>query len=106
MMKKQRPRILSGKTYEVRCGCGPVYVTCNDGDDGQLFEVFARLGKSGGCGSASAESVGVLLSIGLRSGVDAFNQVKGLAGIQCHRVPSCMHAIAEAVHEHIGAEVS
>ncbi|WP_321367953.1 TSCPD domain-containing protein [uncultured Desulfuromusa sp.] len=100
MTKSPRQRKLTGATYEISTGCGCVYVTCND-QDGQLFEVFAKLGKSGGCGSAIMEGLGRSISIGLRSGVDPADLVKTLQGIQCHRPPSCVDAVAKAVLEHV-----
>lgn len=99
MTKLPRPRCLAGATYEIPCGCGGVYVTCND-LDGRLVEVFAKLGKSGGCGSATMEGMGRAVSIGLRSGTQALDVAKTLAGIQCHRSPSCLDAIAQAIREH------
>lgn len=99
MTKSPRPRVLAGKSYEIVSGCGRVYVTCND-RDGRLFEVFAKMGKSGGCGAATMEGLGRAVSIGLRSGNDPRDYVSTLAGIQCHRPPSCLDAIAQAIREH------
>jgi ribonucleoside-diphosphate reductase alpha chain len=70
-----------------------VYVTVNR-LEGQVIEVFARLGKSGGCGAATMEAVGRLLSLGLRCGLDPAHLIKQLGGIQCHRSPSCLEAVA------------
>lgn len=93
MTKQPRPRTLPGMTHEAKCGCGRVYVTVNR-LDGKPIEVFARLGKSGGCGSATMEAVGRLLSIGLRCGIAAQELIKQVASIQCHRSPSCLDAVA------------
>jgi len=103
MSKQPRPKSLSGATYEIPTGCGCIYVTCND-QDGRLFEVFAKLGKSGGCGSATMEGLGRSVSIGLRSGVDPFDLVKTFTGIQCHKSPSCIDAVGQAIREHLQAE--
>lgn len=100
-MKQPRPRKLPGATYELQTGCGCVYVTCNE-KDGRLFEVFAKLGKSGGCGSATMEGLGKAISIGLRTGVDPLDLCKSLSGIQCHKSPSCVDAVAVAIREHVG----
>lgn len=104
MTKTPRPRRLPGATYEIKTGCGQVYVTCNDGPDGRLFEVFAKLGKGGGCGSATMEGLGRSISVGLRSGTNPFDVAKTLAGIQCHRSDashtSCLDAVAAAIREH------
>lgn len=102
-MKAPRPKRLAGATYELDSSCGPVYVTCND-HEGRLFEVFAKLGKGGGCSSAVTEAVGVAVSIGLRSGTDPAQVVKGLVGIGCHKQFSCIDAIGQAMREHLEVE--
>jgi len=76
---RPRPSETSGKTVKTAVGCGTLYVTVNTDDDG-FCEVFATLGKSGGCGAVMLESIARLFSIGLRSGVDPkvlINQLKG-----------------------------
>lgn len=96
-MKQPRPKVLSGRTHEQPCGCGRVYVTVNLDAEGRPVEVFARLGKSGGCGAATMEAVGRLLSAGLRCGIDSQILLKQVSGIQCHRQPSCLDAVAEVL---------
>lgn len=103
MTKQPRPRMLTGKTYRVPCGCGDAYVFCNDHQD-KLFEVFVKLGKSGGCGAATMEGIGRAVSVGLRSGVNPLDYAKTLKGIECHRSPSCLTAIAAAIEEHVEEE--
>jgi len=103
MVKAARPKSLQGTTYQAKTGCGPIYVVCNV-QDSKLFEVFLKLGKSGGCGSATMEAVARLISIGLRSGTDAVDIIGTLAGIQCHRTPSCLDVIAECIRSHEGDE--
>jgi TSCPD domain len=97
-----RPKILQGTTYETKCGCGKVFVTCNNAD-GRLVELFVRLGKGGGCGSATSEAVGRLASMGmLRFDMPPEIVVRALSGIQCHKQPSCVDAVAGVVREHCG----
>jgi len=100
MTKSPRPRRLRGATYETATGCGEVFVSCND-QDGKLFEVFIKLGKSGGCGSATMEGLGRAISIGLRSGTSPLDLAKTLGGIQCHKSPSCIDAVGRAIAEHV-----
>jgi ribonucleoside-diphosphate reductase alpha chain len=106
--KRERPRVLRGRTYEMRTGCGPLYVTINE--DGQgLFEVFTTMGKAGGCAASQCEAIGRLVSLAWRSGVDAEPVVKQLRGISCHKpcgfgsakVLSCADALALAIRMHI-----
>jgi len=100
MTKSPRPRRLPGATYEIPTGGGEVFVTCND-HAGKLFEVFVKLGKSGGCGSATMEGLGRAISIGLRSGTNPLDLVKTFGGIQCHKSPSCIDAVGQAIAEHV-----
>jgi len=102
-----RPQKLNGSTYDITCACGRIYVTCNE-LDGRLFEIFVRLGKSGGCASAVNEGAARLASNSLRSGTDPETIIKSLAGISCHKatpqVPSCLDAISQAIQSHIRGE--
>ncbi len=104
MTTAPRPKILPGTTYEIPCACGRLYVTCTD-LDGRLFEIFLRLGKSGGCGAAVNEGAARLASKALRGGIEPVEVVKSLAGISCHAsgpaLPCCLAAAAEAIKSHI-----
>ena len=102
---KARPDSVSGTTSRMDTGCGDLFVTMNDDSDGHPFEVFATLGKAGGCAAAQTEAIGRLISVALRSGVGVEQIHKHLRGITCHRpvgfgpnrVLSCADAIAKAV---------
>ncbi len=105
--KRDRPRALTGTTYQMETGCGPLYVTINEDSDG-LFEVFTTMGKAGGCAASQSEALGRLVSLAWRSGVQARQAVKQLIGISCHkpsgfgknRVTSCADAVAKAIQLH------
>ncbi len=105
--KRERPRSLSGNTYQMETGCGPLYVTINEDEDG-LFELFTTMGKAGGCAASQCEAIGRLVSLAWRSGVQARQAVKQLIGISCHkhagfgdnRVTSCADAVAKAILQH------
>ncbi len=109
--KRDRPRVLAGKTYQMQTGCGPLYVTINEDDQG-LFEVFTTMGKAGGCAASQCEAIGRLVSLSWRSGVPPEPVVRQLRGISCHkpagfgpnRVMSCADALAIAVHQHLAPE--
>ncbi|NIM44797.1 MAG: vitamin B12-dependent ribonucleotide reductase, partial [Nitrososphaeria archaeon] len=66
---RSRPEIILGATIKMRTSCGNLYVTVNEDKQG-LFEVFARLGKSGGCLASYTEAIGRLVSLALRTGTD------------------------------------
>ncbi|MCY4110237.1 MAG: TSCPD domain-containing protein, partial [Chloroflexi bacterium] len=102
---RPRPKTVSGTTSTVDTGCGDLYVTMNDDDDGHPFELFSTLGKAGGCAAAQTEAIGRLISLALRSGVAVEQVHKQLRGITCHRpvgmgpnrTLSCADAIGRAI---------
>ncbi|MFC1848667.1 vitamin B12-dependent ribonucleotide reductase [candidate division CSSED10-310 bacterium] len=103
-----RPTEVKGVTREMITGCGKIYVTMNENENG-LFEVFANMGKAGGCASSQTEAIGRLVSLALRSGVDPEAIVEELMGISCHqpsgfgnnKIRSCADAIAKAISLHL-----
>ena len=95
--KVNRPYVVNSITIELRSNCGPIFITVSF-QDNQVFEVFIRFGKAGGCGSAMADAMATLLSYGLRSGLSPEDAVKALTGISCHLGPAtCMAKVAEAI---------
>ncbi|MDR3320036.1 MAG: vitamin B12-dependent ribonucleotide reductase [Desulfovibrio sp.] len=79
---RKRPDMVQGFTQKVQTGLGAMYLTVNE-VDGQPFEVFATIGKSGRSITAKAEAIGRLVSLALRSGVhvrDVVTQIKGIGG--------------------------
>ena len=111
---KPRPRTrkTKGETTKYTMGCGKLYVTVNKDDHG-LCEVFANLGKSGGCPSQS-EATCRIVSAAIRSGVEPKILIEQLKGIRCLStiarrkdnkdidVLSCPDAIARAIEEATG----
>lgn len=79
---RKRPDVVRGYTYKTKTAYGTLYVTINEDDDGRPFEVFAQMGKAGGFFAAKVEAIGRLISLALRSGVDANNIVGELKGIR------------------------
>jgi ribonucleoside-diphosphate reductase alpha chain len=79
---KDRPETLEGFTTKMVTGMGNLYVTVTE-YDGEPFEVFATIGKSGKSTTAKTEAIGRLVSLALRSGVNVekiVNQLKGICG--------------------------
>jgi ribonucleoside-diphosphate reductase alpha chain len=110
---RQRPAETKGTVTKVNTGCGSIYVTVAYDDQG-IFEVFATLGKSGGCASAQLEATCRLITLALRCGVDVASVVKQLKGIRCPSIAweegksilSCADAIASVLEKHIGGETA
>lgn len=77
---RERPQATFGITERVRTGEGNLYVTINEDETG-LCEVFTTIGKAGGSAAAQSEAISRLISLALRSGIDAREIVKQLKGI-------------------------
>jgi len=102
---RPRPDITTGFTEKVKIGCGNLYITVNYDDKG-ICEVFTNTGRAGGCPSQS-EATSRLVSIALRSGIDARSIVEQLKGIRCPstirqkglKVTSCPDAIGRLIEK-------
>ena len=109
-----RPHMTKGQTIKYRTGCGTLFITVNKDRHGPC-EVFANLGKAGGC-PAQSEATCRSISVGIRCGVDPKVYVEQLKGIRCSatvarrqtdkdiQVLSCPDAIARAIEEALGEE--
>ena len=100
-----RPDVVFGSTQRINTGCGSIYVTINHDETGKPFELFTQIGKAGGCAASQTESIGRLVSMAMRAGVD-INEIRSqLMGISCHqpawekgtRILSCADAISKAI---------
>jgi ribonucleoside-diphosphate reductase alpha chain len=102
---RPRPDITTGFTEKVKIGCGNLYITVNYDEHG-ICEVFTNTGRAGGCPSQS-EATSRLVSIALRSGIDAKSIVEQLKGIRCPstirqkglKVLSCPDAIGRLIEK-------
>jgi len=102
---RPRPDITTGFTEKVKIGCGNLYITVNYDEQG-ICEVFTNTGRAGGCPSQS-EATSRLVSIALRSGLDARSIVDQLKGIRCPstirqkglKVTSCPDAIGRLIEK-------
>lgn len=108
MQKEVRPKILGGITVKVTTGCGNMYVQLN-WKNGRLFEVFATLGKSGGCASCQIEALTRSITLGLRCGILPEEYIDQLRAIRCpsplpfpreSAVSSCPDAISKTLEQY------
>jgi len=110
-LKTPRNRMdeLHGRTRRIPTGCGNLYVTINDDDSRRPFELFAQIGKAGGCAASQSEAIGRLVSLALRANVDPAAIAKQLRGVRCpsptwHNgkvVMSCADGISKALEKHL-----
>ncbi|MFO1519419.1 MAG: TSCPD domain-containing protein [bacterium] len=110
LVPRLRPDRLTGSTYKVKTTCGNLYVTINDDPQGP-FELFAQLGKSGGCTASQNEAVSRMITLAFRCGIDPREVFDQLHGISCsgaargpETLPSCTDAIAQAICLHLGID--
>lgn len=105
IIPRNRPEVIKGSTRLMRTGCGNIYITINENEEGQIFELFTSMGKAGGCASSQSEALGRMISLALRSNIEPEEIIKQLKGISCHqpswgsggRILSCSDATAKAL---------
>ncbi|MBI4022896.1 adenosylcobalamin-dependent ribonucleoside-diphosphate reductase [Candidatus Berkelbacteria bacterium] len=106
---RKRPDTMRGTTYKVPTAYGSMYLTVNDDEQGQPFELFTALGKTGGFFAAKTEAISRLASLALRAGVkieEVIDELKGIRGpsplwTENGMVLSVPDAIAQVLTRHI-----
>jgi len=106
---RSRPNVTTGQTVRMNTGCGNLYVTINEDEEGRAFELFNHMGKAGGCAASQNEAIGRLISYALRCGAKIEPLLKQLKGISCHRpawaedgkISSCSDAIGKALEKYM-----
>jgi ribonucleoside-diphosphate reductase alpha chain len=105
---KERKKIIEGITSKISTGCGNFYLTINADETGPV-EVFAHLGKTGGCASAQTEAISRLISTALRSGISMKEIIEQIENIRCPMptwqpegmVLSCPDAISKVLKSYM-----
>ena len=108
IVPKKRPEVIKGTTRLMKTGCGNLYVTINEDEEGHLFELFTSMGKAGGCAASQSEAIGRLVSLAFRTNVEPDEIINQMKGISCHspiwhdggRILSCSDAIANALEKY------
>lgn len=109
-IKANRPKITTGITIQKETGCGHLFVIINgDGNGNDPLEVFASLGKSGGCSACQNEAITRSITLGLKYGIPVQEFISELRGIKCPQpivsgsvtTLSCADALAHALQEYV-----
>ncbi|MDP2641502.1 MAG: adenosylcobalamin-dependent ribonucleoside-diphosphate reductase [Candidatus Yanofskybacteria bacterium] len=108
---RPRPDVMTGQTYKMKTGYGSLFITINNDERGEPFEVFATIGKSGGFFQEQTEAITRLISLSLRAGVEVKEVIDSIEGIRGPMpiftnkgtVLSLPDAIGKVLKEHIGS---
>lgn len=117
---KPRPNVLRGRTYRVMTPMGKAYISVNEDDEGNIFEVFINVGRAGSDITADAEAIGRLISLTFRIPTDYSNDqiaqkvvshLRGIGGSSstgfgAERVRSLGDAVAKAIDMHQTARMT
>jgi ribonucleoside-diphosphate reductase alpha chain len=109
IVPRKRPDVIKGSTRLMKTGCGNLYVTINEDEEGHLFELFTSMGKAGGCAASQSEAIGRLVSLAFRSNLEPEEVMRQLKGISCHshawveggKITSCSDAIAKSLEKYL-----
>ncbi len=118
--KKPRPRALIGRTYSVETPLGKAFITINETDTAQPFEVFINTAKAGSDTAAVSEAIGRLISYVLRQSstvepaqrlTDVERQLSGIGGGRSlgfgpNRVRSLPDGVAQVLEEYLNERAS
>lgn len=89
-------------TIKKKTGCGNIYITVCFGEK-EIENIFAIIGKSGGCAYAQCEAISKLLTSLIKKGESIRNITAMLKGISCHQsngeTSSCADAIGKGIEE-------
>lgn len=113
MPKAERPKITEGSTFRRVTGCGSLYITVSKDPKSiaNPIEVFARLGKAGGCAICQNEALSRCITLGLKWGIPAEDFAKELEELKCpSALPlpqdtgalSCPDAISRSLKVYLG----
>jgi ribonucleoside-diphosphate reductase alpha chain len=112
----ERPVKVAGATYRIATPLGSAFITINQTESGEPFELFVTIGKAGSEVAAMAEALGRLISTNFRFGNhlpakerarEIMEQLQGIGGSRSvgfgiNKVRSLPDAISKAIGMHFG----
>jgi ribonucleoside-diphosphate reductase alpha chain len=116
---KPRPDVLNGRTHKIMTPLGKAFVSINEDEAGNIFEVFINVGRAGSDITADAEAIGRLISLTFRIPSDyssdliaqkVISQLRGIGGSSstgfgADRVRSLADAVAKVMEQHQATKV-
>jgi len=116
---KPRPSVLNGRTHKIMTPLGKAFVSINEDQNGNIFEVFINVGRAGSDVTADAEAIGRLISLTFRIPSDysssqvaqkVITQLRGIGGSSStgfgvDRVRSLADAVAKVIEQHQATKV-
>lgn len=117
---KKRPEVLKGRTHKIMTPLGKAFVSINEDEQGNIFEVFINVGRAGSDITADAEAIGRLISLTFRIPSDyssdqiaqkVISQLRGIGGSSstgfgAERVRSLADAVAKVMEQHQGSKMA
>jgi len=95
----ERPNTTFGRTPRTMTGCGWLYITEAEADG--YKELFAQMGKTGGCAACFLSALGRLITFAMNAGVQRTTIIRALKGHHCPhpymKTTSCPDAIAKVM---------
>ena len=112
-MTFKRPEVLEGYTQKLETPCGDLYLTLNELER-KLYEVRVTMGKSGTCMNIMQQTIALLLSVMLQSGISKekihkvlLNQFEGNCGngtfYKGERYHSCIDFMIKRILEDLAS---
>lgn len=112
----ERPVKVNGATYKILTPLGNAFITINQTEGGDPFELFITIGKAGSEVAAMAEALGRLISTNFRFGNhlpakerarEIMKQLEGIGGSRSvgfgpNKIRSLPDAVAKAISMHFG----
>jgi len=116
---KHRPNVLNGRTHKIMTPLGEAFISINEDQDGNIFEVFINVGRAGSDITADAEAIGRLISLTFRIPSEyspnqvaqkVITQLRGIGGSSStgfgvDRVRSLADAVAKVIEQHQATRV-
>lgn len=117
---KPRSSVLNGRTHQIATPLGSAFVSVNEDEDGNIFEVFINVGHAGSDITADAEAIGRLISLAFRIPSNyssdqvaqkVISQLRGIGGSSstgfgANRVRSLADAVAKVIEQHQATKTS